>query len=739
MEYKYINEARTQELIDEVKRRLNTRLIVTDVMPESAEDGAMRLYSGETDMTYAQSHIYRYNEAEAKWEDVTADTTVIETVDELPTGNEIKDIFYRTTTGGWRGEYEFQIVADDSYRQVAYNQLDKFGWKYQASVGNVPGSVVDHDRGYIYFAWLCHSAGTKIGYDDGNDITEIKGMVVGTYLNSEVHFAQLFDVDYVDFNHVIVTKTITGGSDTLSLKVWHEAGLYIGDSATQTVTQIYPVPITTKETRQIPCGAIPAERKMQGTTIQFLDSEFEAEGSNLTKKYKAGHCYTCSYDSETQSYYWAEMNTSDSVVWVTDFPIAPYIEDVVYGKITTTTEYTNEKTVGLDSLDTETRITLDGDNYIPASTDNVYVKGGDVANYEVFVSFNTTTNELTTSEGTYTLETETELTFATQTTTETKSFRIGNEERQELTELESGGTEVIANPSETATDTLSKVSIDGTVYEVGSETKVNATAVTSLSGLADGFYLLIDSTATPIYQLKEIADGTATDSDKEIDTCLIDYVLYNDNKTVLDTLDIVWVVTGTPDVSDYKTEFETAKSGIRNDISFKIEWDEDVLANGNFADLKTQWDSLGAFLYNNRGRLALITVDQYNFGFSDDDTSGSTPTLFCITPDRADTNEEYKIRVPYGSALSIHGDGYGTGFFDINLRFRPNTNKCEFAGINTTLFKGTQLMSTGYAYNGQSTQEVRINEGTYNMNDATERAAAYNLYHQGVTITIKLL
>lgn len=271
------------------------------------------------------------------------------------------------------------------------------------------------------------------------------------------------------------------------------------------------------------------------------------------------------------------------------------------------------------------------------------------------------------------------------------------------------------------------------------EAKVNATAVTSLSGLADGFYLLIDSTATPIYQLKEVVSGVATDSNKETDTCLIDYVLYNDNKTVLDTLDIVWVVTGTPDISDYKTEFETAKSGIRNDISFKIEWDEDVLANGNFADLKAQWNSLGVFLYNNRGRLALITVDQYNFGFSDDDTSGSTPTLFCITPDRADTNEEYKIRVPYGSASSIHGDGYGTGFFDINLRFYPNTNKCEFAGINTTLFKGTQLMSTGYAYNGQSTQEVRINEGTYNMTDATERAAAYNLYHQGVTITIKLL
>lgn len=279
--------------------------------------------------------------------------------------------------------------------------------------------------------------------------------------------------------------------------------------------------------------------------------------------------------------------------------------------------------------------------------------------------------------------------------------------------------------------------------EVGSgsegSAKVNATAVTSLTSLEDGFYLLIDSTATPIYQLKEVVSGVATDSDKEVDTCLIDYTLYNDNKTVLDTLDIVWVATNAPDISDYKTEFEAAKEGIRNGTSFKIEWDGDVLANGDFADLKALWSSLGAFLYNNRGRLALITIDQYNFGFSDDDTNGSTPTLFCITPDTAETNEEYWIRVPYGSAESVHADGYGTGFFDINLRFNPNTNKCNFAGINTTLFKGTQQMSTGYAYNGDSTQEVYISESTYNMADAADRAAAYNLYHQGVTIIIKLL
>lgn len=271
------------------------------------------------------------------------------------------------------------------------------------------------------------------------------------------------------------------------------------------------------------------------------------------------------------------------------------------------------------------------------------------------------------------------------------------------------------------------------------EAKVNATAVTSLSGLADGFYLLIDSTATPIYQLKEIADGTATDSDKEVDTCLIDYVLYNDNKTVLDTLDIVWVVTGTPDISDYKTEFETAKSGVRINADYTFEWDSDIFSVGNFADFRSQWNDFAVFMHNNKGRLAMITIDQYDFGFSDDDTGGSSPTLICIIPEIAQTTEDYSIRIPYGAATSTHCDGYGFGFIDINWRLNISLGKCDFAGINTILFKGTDSMSTGYAYTGSNASSVYINETEYSMNNPTERAAAYDLYHQGVSIIVKLL
>jgi len=126
MEYKYINEARTQELIDEIKRRLNVRLAITDVMPESAEDGAMRLYSGETDAAYVQSHIYRYNEVEAKWEDVTSDNDKYPIAwdveltqaeyDELPDDKISDDKNYYVTDGEIEDTviYAFHINPDES-------------------------------------------------------------------------------------------------------------------------------------------------------------------------------------------------------------------------------------------------------------------------------------------------------------------------------------------------------------------------------------------------------------------------------------------------------------------------------------------------------------------------------------------------------------------------------------------------------------------------------------------------
>ena len=136
MEYKYINEARTQELIDEVKRRLNVRLIVTDTMPESAEDGAMRLYSGETDVTYAQSHIYRYNEAEAKWEDVTSDNDKYPIAwdveltqaeyDELPDDKISDDKNYYVTDGEIEDTiiYSWRINPDESAPNMCVTYLN---------------------------------------------------------------------------------------------------------------------------------------------------------------------------------------------------------------------------------------------------------------------------------------------------------------------------------------------------------------------------------------------------------------------------------------------------------------------------------------------------------------------------------------------------------------------------------------------------------------------------------------
>ena len=87
--------------LDEVAQHVNRRLKVVDVMPVSANNGAVRLYSGADDDPFLQGHIYKYeNNA---WVDITGTaeaTEVIVNVETLPTGEDIEDVFYRVTSTG---------------------------------------------------------------------------------------------------------------------------------------------------------------------------------------------------------------------------------------------------------------------------------------------------------------------------------------------------------------------------------------------------------------------------------------------------------------------------------------------------------------------------------------------------------------------------------------------------------------------------------------------------------------
>lgn len=74
--------------------------------------------------------------------------------------------------------------------------------------------------------------------------------------------------------------------------------------------------------------------------------------------------------------------------------------------------------------------------------------------------------------------------------------------------------------------------------------KVNATALADSSEIAtaaDRIYLNVED--GKIYEVK---DGEANEVSKEIDTCLIDYELYSENKDSLDALDILFVITDVP-------------------------------------------------------------------------------------------------------------------------------------------------------------------------------------------------
>ena len=68
MEKKYLDLTGLQDVASHV----NTRLKTVTTMPLSADNGAVRLYVGNTTNTYIQGHIYQYDLANTEWKDITA-------------------------------------------------------------------------------------------------------------------------------------------------------------------------------------------------------------------------------------------------------------------------------------------------------------------------------------------------------------------------------------------------------------------------------------------------------------------------------------------------------------------------------------------------------------------------------------------------------------------------------------------------------------------------------------------
>ena len=67
MEKKYLDLTGLQDVASHV----NTRLKTVTTIPVSADDGAVRLYVGETNVNYTKGHIYQYDLANTQWNDIT--------------------------------------------------------------------------------------------------------------------------------------------------------------------------------------------------------------------------------------------------------------------------------------------------------------------------------------------------------------------------------------------------------------------------------------------------------------------------------------------------------------------------------------------------------------------------------------------------------------------------------------------------------------------------------------------
>ena len=109
--------------LQDVAGHVNTRLKTVTTIPASADDGAVRLYVGETGVTYKKGHIYQYNATDLEWVDITSSSeyTAGNGIDITDNEISVETYIFTGAQAQWdaltteqKKEYDICNITDDS-------------------------------------------------------------------------------------------------------------------------------------------------------------------------------------------------------------------------------------------------------------------------------------------------------------------------------------------------------------------------------------------------------------------------------------------------------------------------------------------------------------------------------------------------------------------------------------------------------------------------------------------------
>lgn len=158
----YLDEVGLARVADKVKARLKA----VSEMPSSADDGAVRLYIGETTTSYTKGHIYEYDSG--TWTDIS------------PAGSSSSD-------------FDFTLIAPE----------------FSESTNYVVGQIVTYSNG-IYYCSTAHSAGT---WDSSNftELATVTELIEYLHDRDTIFITAAVDTVHTTANSAVVTATkLTG-------------------------------------------------------------------------------------------------------------------------------------------------------------------------------------------------------------------------------------------------------------------------------------------------------------------------------------------------------------------------------------------------------------------------------------------------------------------------------------------------------------------------------------------------
>lgn len=220
------------EGLQDVAGKVNVRLKTVDTMPVSANNGAVRLYTGATTGTYTKGRIYQYQTSTASWIDITPfSIDIVTTLPSAPKANQIV-MYLGTTTADTINGHAYYYANSNWYDLGCFYRSSQLAPVFSTSASYAVGALVTYNDA-LYVCTTAHSGAWNASHFTATNVssrlsvldTKIDSIPKAVVPKGTVAFASLPALSTVDVGWMYnISDDFTTTSDFVIPGISESAG-----------------------------------------------------------------------------------------------------------------------------------------------------------------------------------------------------------------------------------------------------------------------------------------------------------------------------------------------------------------------------------------------------------------------------------------------------------------------------------------------------------------------------------